>query len=66
MLTQNEIALNYNKDMNIQKYLHVLEEEGWSELIDERWKEEVKQLLTKKFPEMTAEEWDKIAHVVFL
>lgn len=52
--------------MNIQKYLHVLEEEGWSELIDERWKEEVKQLLTKKFPEMTAEEWDKIAHVVFL
>lgn len=51
--------------MNIQKYLQVLDEEGWSELIDERWKEEVKQLLTRKFPEMTAKEWAEIAHVVF-
>ena len=51
--------------MDIQKYLQFLDEEGWSELIDERWKNEVKQLLTLKFPEMTLEEWNEIVDVVF-
>ena len=32
--------------MDIRKYLQFLDDDGWSELIDERWKGEVKQLLT--------------------
>jgi len=54
-----------NQDIDIRKYLQFLDEEGWSELIDERWKNEVKQLLTLKFPEMTIEEWNEIVDVVF-
>jgi hypothetical protein len=54
-----------NQDIDIRKYLQFLDEEGWSELIDERWKNEVKQLLTLKFPEMTLEEWNEIVDVVF-
>jgi len=55
---------NY-RNMDIRKYLQFLDDEGWSELIDERWKNEVKQLLTLKFPEMTLEEWNVIVDVVF-
>ena len=55
-----------NQDIDIRKYLQFLDEEGWSELIDERWKGEVKQRLSSKFPNMTAEEWVEIAHVIFL
>lgn len=51
--------------MDIRKYLQFLDDEGWSELIDERWKDEVKQQLTSKFTEMTKEEWNEIARVVF-
>ena len=42
-----------------------LDEVGWSELIDERWKDEVKETLTAKFPDMTDEEWEQISSVVF-
>lgn len=52
--------------MDIRKYFQFLDDEGWSELIDERWKDEVKQLLISRFPEMTVEEWNEIADVVFL
>ena len=55
---------NY-RNMDIRKYLQFLDDEGWSELIDERWKNEVKQLLTLKFPEITLEEWNEIVDVVF-
>lgn len=51
--------------MGIRRYLQFLDDEGWSELIDERWKDEVKQQLTSKFPEMTKEDWNEIARVVF-
>ena len=54
-----------NQNMDIRKYLQFLDDEGWSELIDERWKDEVKQQLTSKFTEMTKEEWNEIARVVF-
>ena len=54
-----------NENMDIGKYLQFLDDEGWSELIDERWKNEVKQLLTTKFPDMTVAEWNEIANVVF-
>ena len=53
------------RNMDIQKYLQFFDDEGWSELIDERWKNEVKQLLTLKFPEMTLEEWNEIVDVLF-
>ena len=54
-----------NQKTDIRKYLQFLDDDGWSELIDERWKGEVKQLLVSKFPEMTKEEWDEIVHVIF-
>ncbi|MDD6015924.1 MAG: hypothetical protein PUC18_06470 [Prevotellaceae bacterium] len=54
-----------NQDIDIRKYLQFLDDEGWSELIDERWKNEVKKLLVSQFPEMTKEEWNEIARVVF-
>ena len=31
-----------NENMDIGKYLQFLDDEGWWELIDERWKNEVK------------------------
>lgn len=54
-----------NQNIDIRKYLDFLDDEGWSELIDERWKNEVKQLLVSQFPEMTKEEWNEIARVIF-
>lgn len=54
-----------SQDIDIRKYLQFLDDEGWSELIDERWKNEVKKLLVSQFPEMTKEEWNEIARVVF-
>jgi len=55
-----------NKNINISKYLQILDDEGWSELIDSRWKEEVKLTLTSHFPNMTDEEWDVIVDVSFI
>ena len=54
-----------NQNIDIRKYLQFLDDDGWLELIDERWKNEVKQLLVSQFPEMTKEEWNEIARVVF-
>lgn len=51
---------------NISKYLYYLEKEGWSDLIDERWKEDVRKTLIKHFPRMTAEEWKRIEMVLFI
>jgi len=55
-----------NQNIDMRKYLQFLDDEGWSELIDERWKEEIKQRLSSKFPNMTTEEWVEIARVVFV
>lgn len=51
--------------LDISKYLKYLDEDGWSELIDERWKEKVRQTLLAKFPDMRDEEWIQIFEVVF-
>lgn len=48
-----------------RKYLIYLEEDGWSEMIDSRWKEEVRETLAAKFPDMTDDEWCQISDVVF-
>ena len=51
---------------NISKYLHFLEKEGWSDLIDERWKEDVRKSLIDHFPGMTGGEWNRIETVIFI
>lgn len=45
------------------RFLH--EEDGWSDLIDNRLKGEVYERLNKLFPEMTEEEWKVLADLVF-
>ena len=54
-----------NKRLEIGRYLICLEEDGWSKLIDSRWKDEIKETLLAKFPDMTNEEWIQISSVVF-
>ena len=51
---------------NISKYLHYLEKEGWSDLIDERWKEDVRKSLIDHFPEMKEKEWRRMETVLFV
>lgn len=52
---------------NIGKYIRFLhDEDGWSDLIDSRWKDEVKDVLIKKFPEMTDFEWNVLEDVLFI
>ncbi len=53
------------EQLDISKYLIYLEEDGWSELIDTRWTDEVRDTLIKKFPNMTDAEWKEISKVVF-
>ena len=51
---------------NVRMYLRFLhEEDGWSDLIDERWKDEVYERLNKRFPEMTDKEWKVLEDLVF-
>lgn len=51
---------------NVGKYLRFLAEEGWSELIDERWKKEVLLSLKKQFHQMTDAEWKTVESIVFV
>lgn len=52
---------------NIGKYIRFLhDEDGWSDLIDSRWKDEVKDVLNKKFPGMTDFEWNVLEDILFL
>ncbi len=55
-----------NKKIDISKYLQILDDEGWSELIDSRWKDKVKLTLTSHFPDMTEEEWNALVDVSFV
>ncbi len=34
--------------------------------IDSRWKDEVKDVLVKKFPDMTEDEWEVLESILFL
>lgn len=52
--------------IDICKYLKYLSKEGWSDLIDERWKEDVKKELLNKYPSLTEQEWKRISDVVFM
>ena len=51
---------------HVRMYLRFLhDEDGWSDLIDERWKDEVYERLKKRFPEMKEEEWKVLEDLVF-
>ena len=52
--------------LEISKYLRFLDDAGWSELIDNRWKEDVYKELLAQFPSMTSEEWNHIERVIFV
>lgn len=58
---------NEEQRENIRKYLRFLhDEDGWSDLIDSRWKDEVKDVLNNKFPEITEDEWKVLESILFL
>ena len=52
--------------LDISKYLRYLVDAGWSELIDDRWRDEVYKELNAHFPAMTSEEWNQIKSVIFV
>lgn len=52
--------------LEISKYLRFLDDAGWSELIDNRWKEDVYKELLAQSPSMTSEEWNQIESVIFV
>ena len=58
-----KIMIDKNK---IGAYLTYLDQQGWSELIDERWKKDVHNELKNKFPDMSNEEWNYICEFLFL
>lgn len=59
-------AKSSNSEVDISMYLQFLSNTGWSEIIDVRWKHEVKKSLMTNFPQMTDEEWMEIENVIFL
>lgn len=54
-----------NREIDISKYLRFLQKQGWSDLIDERWKDDVKNELLEKYPKMKDDEWEIIDSVLF-
>lgn len=52
--------------LDISKYLDFLSKEGWSDLIDERWKEDVRKELIKNYPFLSEQEWKQLSDVVFI
>ena len=50
---------------DISRYLRFLQDSGWSDLIDSRWKEQVHHELLERFPEMSDGEWRVIEDVLF-
>lgn len=50
----------------VSKALQHLEESGWSDLIDKRWKKKVTDELKNAFPEMDKETLDHVLECVIL
>lgn len=48
----------------ISQVLHYLLEQGWSELIDPRWEEDVRKEITKKFTEINEDTLNYIIKLV--
>lgn len=67
MIESDKTQLDEEQRENIGKYLRFLhDEDGWSDFIDSRWKDEVKDALVKKFPEMTEDEWNVLESILFI
>jgi hypothetical protein len=50
----------------LSKALLHLENEGWSDLIDKRWKKEIIKTLNKEFPSMNKETLDEVLNCVII
>lgn len=59
-------ASHSTSDVDISPYLQFLQDNNWSEIIDSRWKYEVKHTLVTNFPHMTDEEWREIEAIIFV
>lgn len=56
---------NVDFDLLSKALLH-LENEGWSDLIDKRWKKEIIKTLNKAFPSMNKETLDEVLNSVII
>jgi hypothetical protein len=56
---------NVDFDLLSKALLH-LENEGWSDLIDKRWKKEIIKTLNKEFPSMNKETLDEVLNCVII
>lgn len=54
-----------SKDM-VSEALLYLEEQGWSDLIDSRWKEDVINEIKNKFPNISDEELNEVLNLVLV
>lgn len=54
-----------NRD-NVRNCLLLLEEKGWSELIDSRWKEDVIKEIKNKFPNIPDEDLNEVLNLVLV
>ena len=67
MMESDKIQLDEEQRENVREYLRFLhEEDGWSDMIFKRWKDEVKDVLTKKYPKMTEDEWKFLESILFI
>jgi hypothetical protein len=55
-----------NKKDNVRNCLLLLEEKGWSELIDSRWKEDVIKEIKNKFPNIPDEDLNEVLNLVLV
>jgi hypothetical protein len=56
---------SYDKKL-VREAIIYLDDLGWSELIDPRWENEVTDILTVKFPNITEKEIEKIFETILL
>lgn len=56
---------NVDFDLLSKALLH-LENEGWSDLIDKRWKKDIIKTLNKEFPSMNKETLDEVLNSVII
>ena len=57
------MAINYDL---VSKALIFLENEGWSDLIDKKWKKEIIKTLKNNFPDMDKETLEHVLECVLI
>jgi hypothetical protein len=55
-----------NRKDDIGKCLLLLEEEGWSELIDSRWTDKVIEIIKEKYPDMDDDTIQDVLKIVII